>query len=697
MINHVNNWEKANKEHNKESIIAELERYKERVKTFEQRLNIDLSCREKRIDSQMDDMIKEKHALKEKKAQWIKPTLYDGIFIFEKHVTMIVIDDEETLILEEESRSKMSEKAKDLEVIAKKISHKPIDYEKLNRLTDDFGKHFTPQQELSAEQAFWLHISNPTIESSLPPIRLEVPSELPKGIQRSESCAKCLNLDAEFSKSKQAYNDLLKKYSQLEKHCISLEVSMQLKQEVFQNDESCVYQNAPEIPEYFKKNDLKAQLKDKDTTICKSKDTIKSLRNNNKEKIVDHDRCDLATFNKELENSVAKLVFENERLCKEINHVKQVFKDQFDSIKQTRVLQKEHNDSLINKLNLKYAEHKDLKAQIQDKVFVITSLKNDLRKLKRKATVHNVAQIPSATIVAPGMFKLDLEPLAPKLVHNMESHSNIKNNRISQPSGSNKINKVEDQPRSVKTRKNKKNPIKKVKCDDHVMQSMSNANFVSVSINNVPVKNYVNDVQSGCLCAICGKCMIAKTHHVCVHFVVTKTNESQKSKSTKKHKKPNVWKPMGHVFTEVGLKWKPTGKTFTIVGNSCPLTRFTQTNVVLPKTPTSHSDEIQKPKIKVYCRKPKNAKNIGSRKLAKLVESKNANHSERNHAWGSIANNIPSSYSLVMIGTVRFENDQIARIMGYGDYQLGNVIISRRQRLRAGYAIDNYLISTSVL
>ncbi|GJY79906.1 putative ribonuclease H-like domain-containing protein [Tanacetum coccineum] len=65
MINHVNNWEKANKEQNSESVTAELERYKERVKTFEQSLNIDLSSREKMIDSQMDDMIKEKLALKE--------------------------------------------------------------------------------------------------------------------------------------------------------------------------------------------------------------------------------------------------------------------------------------------------------------------------------------------------------------------------------------------------------------------------------------------------------------------------------------------------------------------------------------------------------------------------------------------------------------------------------------------------------
>nr|GEW90733.1 hypothetical protein [Tanacetum cinerariifolium] len=46
------------------------------------------------------------------------------------------------------------------------------------------------------------------------------------------------------------------------------------------------------------------------------------------------------------------------------------------------------------------------------------------------------------------------------------------------------------------------------------------------------------------------------------------------------------------------------------------------------------------------------------------------------------------------MGTVRFKNDQIAWIMGYGDYQLGNFIISMRQRLRAGYGTNDYLIST---
>nr|GFA56991.1 hypothetical protein [Tanacetum cinerariifolium] len=285
---------------------------------------------------------------------------------------------------------------------------------------DDMLKEKLALKE-KAKQAFWLHISNPTIESSLPPVRMEVLSELPKNI---------------------------------------------LKRMIVGG-----------------------------TTICKLKDTIKSLRKNNKEEIVDHDRCDLATINAELENSMAKLLSENERLCKEINHVK------------------------------------------RDKVFVITSLKINLRKLKGKATVDKAAQIPSTTTVVPEMFKLDLKPLAPKLMHNRESHifylkhtqdqadilqgiveqakakqpldneldfaCNIKNNRILQPSSSNKINKVEDQPRSVKTRKNNKNRVKKVKCDDHVMQPSSNANSVFVSINNAPVMNSVNDVKSSCLCAIC--------------------------------------------------------------------------------------------------------------------------------------------------------------------------------------------------
>ncbi|GJZ68642.1 hypothetical protein Tco_0631882 [Tanacetum coccineum] len=113
----------------------------------------------------------------------------DGIVMSDKHVAMPVIDDEETLILEEEIRSKMSEKQRIQRLL--NISHKPIDYEKLNRLTKDFRKRFTPQQELSAEQAFWLGMSNPTSKpSDVLPVKIEVPNELPKISLVNESLKK---------------------------------------------------------------------------------------------------------------------------------------------------------------------------------------------------------------------------------------------------------------------------------------------------------------------------------------------------------------------------------------------------------------------------------------------------------------------------------------------------------------------------
>nr|GEY03723.1 hypothetical protein [Tanacetum cinerariifolium] len=222
-------------------------------------------------------------------------------------------------------------------------------------------------------------------------------------MHRSESCDKCFDLDAEFLKTQNLYNELLKSYSQPENHCISLELSMQLNQEIFQKDKSCDNQNALEILEYFENNDLKAQLQAKDTIIFKLKEHIKSIRENDKEEKTKQCMDEIETTNIQLEHSVAKLISENELLHKEIMHLKKIFKEQFDSIKMTRARSKEHTDSLIAQLNSKSMENVDLKSQIQEKVYVTTTLQNELRNLKGKNVLDN------ATTIALGMFKLDLE------------------------------------------------------------------------------------------------------------------------------------------------------------------------------------------------------------------------------------------------------------------------------------------------
>ncbi|GKC05508.1 hypothetical protein Tco_0997118, partial [Tanacetum coccineum] len=150
-----------------ESIIAELERYKGRVTIFEQRLNVDLNKREKIIDSQMDDLIRNRNAkftafqqeidtlketlsnqVKEKESKYmdkeivlenqnkeLENTLCKFV-IAKEHDVISVCDDEETLILEEESRSKMLDKQNDPISIEKNIKISRIDYSKLNKIKE---------------------------------------------------------------------------------------------------------------------------------------------------------------------------------------------------------------------------------------------------------------------------------------------------------------------------------------------------------------------------------------------------------------------------------------------------------------------------------------------------------------------------------------------------------------------------------
>nr|GFC66986.1 hypothetical protein [Tanacetum cinerariifolium] len=80
---------------------------------------------------------------------------------------IVVPDTEETLLLVEESRSKMIEKQNDPQMTEKKVVTKPINYDILNKLSTDFETRFVSQPESSAEQAFWSQYSVQTDEPNL--------------------------------------------------------------------------------------------------------------------------------------------------------------------------------------------------------------------------------------------------------------------------------------------------------------------------------------------------------------------------------------------------------------------------------------------------------------------------------------------------------------------------------------------------
>ncbi|GJT47491.1 hypothetical protein Tco_0956206 [Tanacetum coccineum] len=300
----------------------------------------------------------------------------------------------------------------------------------------------------------------------------------------------------------------------------------------------------------------------------KVKERIKSVSGNMNEDKIKKDIEEIETINIELDHRVSKLIAEKE-------HLKQTYKQLYDLIKPTRVRLKEQCDALVNQVNQKSVEISDLNASLQEKVLVITTLKNELRKLKGKDLGDNVV---SKNTVAPGMLKIDVETIASKL--------------------------------TVKSSLKNKNCVVKPKGTANVQHSKLNAN-------------------SKLLCVKCNGCMLSDNHDLCVLDFINDVNARAKSKSVKKSSTRKIWKPTGKVFTKIGYTWRPTGRTFTIVGNVCPLTRITTTAEVPLRKPTALESDTPKPVVTlVYSRKPRKSKTNVPVSKPKIIKSISANKKE---------------------------------------------------------------------
>nr|GFC86730.1 hypothetical protein [Tanacetum cinerariifolium] len=157
-----------------------------------------------------------------KKAQQLKPNLYDGSVIGKSDV-IVVPDSDDTLMHAEESRSKMIEKQNDPQMIEKKVITKPIDYASLNQLSTDFNTRFVPQTESYAEQAFWSQYSVQTDEPNLSGTTIvKVPKELPKVRMQMELAVEqhC----AEKTKFQTKMENVLKENDRLLTQALSVEI-----------------------------------------------------------------------------------------------------------------------------------------------------------------------------------------------------------------------------------------------------------------------------------------------------------------------------------------------------------------------------------------------------------------------------------------------------------------------------------------
>ncbi|GKB08680.1 hypothetical protein Tco_0836992 [Tanacetum coccineum] len=131
------------------------------------------------------------------------------------------------------------------------------------------------------------------------------------------------------------------------------------------------------------------------------------------------------------------------QLHKEENeHLKQTYKELFDSIKKKRIQNKDNSESLISQINQKSVENADLKAQIQEKVFANAALNNELRKLK-----GNI--VDSKFTKASILGKPPLQPSRNHLVVRQPNAFTSERPRISRPRFASQVDEKNDLSKTV--------------------------------------------------------------------------------------------------------------------------------------------------------------------------------------------------------------------------------------------------------
>nr|GEW53156.1 retrovirus-related Pol polyprotein from transposon TNT 1-94 [Tanacetum cinerariifolium] len=268
-----------------------------------------------------------------KKAQQLKPKLYDGSVI-QKTDAIVIRDSEETLMLEDKS----------------------------------------------PEQAFWSQNSRIFEESNLSTSTtiVEVPKEVPKVSMVNSSLKKLKFHLASF--------DMVVKER-------TTAIAITEGRWVFEHTKAC--------------------FRDEIILFVKA---LKELFNSFDQFLIDELTEVHSVFN-QIEQAVEQHCVEKNKFQ---DKMKDTYKQLYDSIKSSRVRSKEKCDALIKQVNIKSAENPDLNASLQEKVLVITALKDTLSKLKGKAVVNEAVTLHH---IDPELLKVDVAPLAPKLRNNRTAHN----------------------------------------------------------------------------------------------------------------------------------------------------------------------------------------------------------------------------------------------------------------------------------
>nr|GFA01889.1 hypothetical protein [Tanacetum cinerariifolium] len=407
-------------------------------------------------------------------------------------------------------------------------------------------------------------------------------------------------------------------------------------------------------------------------------------------------------LSQKLENENVELEFQVLNYARENAQLKATYKNLFDSISVSRAQTKTIIASLQNELQSNIYKNAKLRTQLFKKVSVQKDNTHDTSKntkfakqpimenlpkvgktnaLLNPVTSNSVSSpqeskgVKNDKVIAPGMFRINPSKTSKEEKHvpnTVRASARTKPITVSQPTVITKKDANSDliglsstgvdntktrrpQPRSntkndrvPSASKSSRSKNKEAEVEEHHRNLLlfKNNKHISSACNNIKIDS--QDVISKVVCAMCKKCLISVNHDKCLSKHVDGKNSCGKNQKAKvsvkeiqKKYQPKVAKPKTVGTREslatpkprksrLLLKWSPTGRLFNQEG------KLVDSNESKSKSDCSNSDNactsnVLEPKIKRF----------------------------------------PNSTSLLD------RNDHVAAILGFGDLQWGNILITR--------------------
>ncbi|GJY12797.1 retrovirus-related pol polyprotein from transposon TNT 1-94 [Tanacetum coccineum] len=652
------------------------------------------------------------------RAKQAQSALYNGhVLVTTNHTPTVIHDSEDTRELAEITRNRMLLKMQSPLCMENKVRIAPPDYSKENFLAT-----FAPQRNLTPEQIFWsIDDNNRKKAETLAPkpiSALTVPSnvlEIEKKNLLIENenlivnClstqllydvekSRCLDLEADMSK----VHDESKHISKLEGECLTLQLKYQHLQESFDNNKSHTVQEAPDFNSFFKIKNLEHQIQEKDNVIRHLKDLVANVNDRSCEPYNAKDVTALIEQNDcvrvELEKSL-KAQLRSKESCftsdyvkpkvlapgmyaidvkpiphplknnrsahlNYISHLKESVETVREIVEEARVVKP------LRIIHFTYAcQYTKLSQELLE--YVIGTCPKSFNERDNKAPSTPVTRKKQVTFSdKPGTSSSNTQKHE---VHQKVQQTNIP---VIPSTGVNDSTEASGSKPRSNTKKNRILPAKKEnkkEVEVHLRTNKSVWTKVNRVDSSISSKRVVINLNSESVCKTCNKCLSSASHEMCVVNILNSVNATSTVKIVlnkgKQIWKPKgrlsdnslcktkrVWKATGKLFTDIGYQWRPTGKKLALGKLDCGY-QWRPTGKKFALGEMCHLT-----KLSVKCRTGHAL--VSGLRLFKTYDGK----SFKAHEFcGKVSFGVMSG----------FGNDHLGAIMGYGDYVMGDSMISR--------------------